>query len=66
MIIKYKSSQLPEILRDMASYVENLEEDCERDYYFTMIVQTGLFHDAIGKMIGFDDDFTSVSVTTDY
>lgn len=57
---QYTQEQLAEILREMASYVES----CQDYSYFQEIVNTGLFHDAIGKVLeNFGDE---VNVSTDY
>lgn len=61
----YTISNLSNILRDMADYVD---DDCadldELKEYFSEIVNTGLFHDAEGKIIEQTD--TSVTITTEY
>jgi len=64
MLVTYNSNQLAEILKEMASYVENLEEPCEEQYYFEHVIQSGLFHDAIGKIV--DQKEGGVTVTTEY
>ena len=58
------TKQLPALLRAMADY---LKDDClEEEYptYWKEIVSTGLFHDAVGKVVEAPDEY--VRVTIDY
>lgn len=51
MKITYTDDCLVDILVDMVSYVQSCQEPTERMAYLKEIAQTGLFHDAIGKVI---------------
>ena len=65
MEIKYNPTELPALLAEMASYATECianGNDCKD--YFAELAQTGLFHDAIGKVI--DNDGNEIVVTTDY
>lgn len=57
---------LPSILEEMANYVQQcIDDDDDSVYdYFNEIVETGLFHDAVGKVTGSSNG--SVSFSTDY
>lgn len=57
----YKVKDLSDILRMMADYAEEQEDTSG---YFQEIVNTGLFHDAIGKVV--EDFGDEVNVSTDY
>lgn len=57
----YERDDLASILREMASYVES----CEDTSYFQEIVNTGLFHDAVGRVEYWMGD-VEVTVSTDY
>ena len=62
--ITYRSEKLADFLREMADY---LSDSCTKDEYpdyFQDIVETGLFHDAMGKPIAVTED--SVIVCTEY
>lgn len=56
----YEGENLASILREMASYVEG----CRDTSYFQEIINTGLFHDACGKVEWICGDEATVS--TDY
>lgn len=56
--------ELADILRECASYVESDENYTSNLYYFAEITNSGLFHDAIGKVI--KRETNKVIVTTDY
>ena len=47
---KYSVGSLDVILEEMASYVQSLTIE-ETTNYFKEITQSGLFHDAIGKVV---------------
>lgn len=47
---KYSVGSLEVILEEMASYVQSLTIE-EKTNYFKEIIQSGLFHDAIGKVV---------------
>lgn len=64
MLVTYETDQLAEILKEMASYIENTNEHDEKQYFFEQITQTELFHDAIGKIVDQNED--EVTVTTEY
>lgn len=64
MKVTYTEDCLVDILVDMVSYVQSCQEPTERMAYLKEIAQTGLFHDAIGKMIDVTD--TEVVVTIEY
>ena len=57
---------LPSILEEMANYAQQcIDDDDDSVYdYFNEIVETGLFHDAVGKVTGSSNG--SVSFSTDY
>lgn len=57
---------LPSILEEMANYAQQcIDDDDDSVYgYFDEIVETGLFHDAVGKVTGSSNG--SVSFSTDY
>ena len=57
---------LPSILEEMANYTQQcIDDDDDSVYdYFNEIVETGLFHDAVGKVTGSSNG--SVSFSTDY
>lgn len=54
-----RKEDLSEILTEMASYIESTDESSLMDY-FNEIIKTGVFHDAIGKVVYREED----SVTT--
>ena len=60
----YKAEALAVILREMADYLTDNCNQSEYAGYFQEIVQTGLFHDAIGKPVEISEN--SVTVITDY
>ena len=64
MIRKVTAQELAEVLREMAVYVE--WSDNEEDYknYYEEIYGTGLFRDAIGKII--EEGNEEVTITTEY
>ena len=47
---KYKSTDLKKILDEMTSYVEYNDKEV-LDVYFMELINTRLFHDAIGRVI---------------
>ena len=55
------SKDLAVILRECADYVESTENT---DDYLMEFAKTGLFHDAIGKVI--QTTFGKIVITTDY
>ena len=57
---------LPSILEEMANYAQQcIDDDDDSVYdYFNEIVETGLFHDAVGKVTGSSNG--SVTFSTDY
>lgn len=57
---------LPSILEEMANYAQQcIDDDDDSVYdYFNEIVETGLFHDAVGKVTGSSKG--SVTFSTDY
>lgn len=57
---------LPSILEEMANYAQQcIDDDDDSIYdYFNEIVETGLFHDAVGKVTGSSNG--SVNFSTDY
>ena len=57
---------LPSILEEMANYAQPcIDDDDDSVYdYFNEIVETGLFHDAVGKVTGSSNG--SVTFSTDY
>ena len=57
---------LPSILEEMANYAQQcIDDDDDSIYdYFNEIVETGLFHDAVGKVTGSSNG--SVTFLTDY
>ena len=57
---------LPSILEEMANYAQQcIDDDDDSVYdYFNEIVETGLFHDAVGKVTGSSNG--SFSFSTDY
>lgn len=57
---KIENKQLASVLREMADYVESSEDN----NYFREIVKTGLFSDAMGKVVIVTDDYALV--VTDY
>lgn len=56
--------ELADILRECASYVESDDNYTTNHYYFAEITNTGLFHDAVGKVI--EREIDKVIVSTDY
>ena len=59
----YNIEDLSFVLRVMASYLDGCTES-ETQGYFQEIVNTGLFHDAMGKVVSQSE--SEVVVTTDY
>lgn len=57
-------NDLANILRECASYVESEDNYTCNQFYFDEITNTGLFHDAIGKVI--ERDIKKVIIVTDY
>jgi len=57
---KIENKQLASVLREMADYVESSEDNS----YFREIAKTGLFSDAMGKIVIVTDDHALV--VTDY
>lgn len=57
---------LPSILEEMSNYAQQcIDDDDDSIYdYFNEIVETGLFHDAVGKVTGSSNG--SVTFSTDY
>ena len=57
---------LPSILEEMANYAQQcIDDDDDSVYdYFNEIVETGLFHDAVGKVTG--SSHGSVTFSPDY
>lgn len=52
---KYSVGSLEVILEEMASYVQSLTIE-ETTNYFKEIIQSGLFHDAIGKVVEINEN----------
>lgn len=52
---KYSVGSLEVILGEMASYVQSLTIE-ETTNYFKEIIQSGLFHDAIGKVVEINEN----------
>lgn len=65
MIERYSPKDIKDVLTMMAEYALGCEEEQELQYYFEQITATGLFHDAVGKVIE-QDEFGNVSITTEY
>ena len=63
----YSPNNLPEILENMASYVDDCINNGEdvSDYY-REIVRTGLFHDSEGKTVDYDANSNRLRTTGDY
>ena len=68
-------TDMGEILKDCMIYIMSEEDKSSKQAYLDElagvntiedIVQTGIFHDAIGKFIGFGDDDKSIIISTDY
>lgn len=57
------ASEFAEILQECVSYLEDTDESSINDY-FSEFIDSGLFQDAIGKVIGVIGE--DVVVTTDY
>lgn len=64
MIESYSPKDIKDVMNMMAEYALGCEEQ-ELQYYFEQITATGLFHDAVGKVIE-RDEFGNVTVTTEY
>ena len=58
---KHSIDNLADILREMAAYVDSNGPEEE---YFKEIIQTGLYHDAIGKSVDYTNGVNSY--ITDY
>lgn len=56
MKVTYTDDCLYDILVDMVSYVQSCQEPTERMAYLKEIAQTGLFHDAIGKVVEINEN----------
>lgn len=63
----YTKDDLKNILSQMVDYIDNTEEDIN-EQYFLEISNSGLFHDAIGKIkkISKQNDTTQIEVLEDY
>lgn len=61
----YRPDRIREVLMMMADYALNCEEPQELQYYFEQIVGTGLFHDAVGKVV-VSEEPGKVIVSTSY
>lgn len=59
----YTPNDLKEILEVCISYIQNTDEDSKRDYFLD-IVGTGLFADAVGKVVRCNP--REVETTTEY
>lgn len=57
------STELVQVLNECISYVKGLSENEIRDY-FAEFAESGLFHDAVGKV--WERDYYEVKVTTNY
>lgn len=66
MIRYIKIEELPEVLRDMADYLEQSCSKSEYIDYLEEILKTGLFQDAEGIPDEIYDEFGVFSVRTDY
>ena len=79
MKIAFWEFEKPFILKEIESYIQNCNEDEREDYYkelnevkdnFLKLTESGVFHDAIGKVIetyaiGADEELM-VEVETEY
>ena len=61
---KITKENLAEVLEEMAAYVESEGIDEFTEGYFEEITKTGLFHDAVGKIVARENG--SVTVVTEY
>lgn len=59
----YRPNDIRQVLADMAEYALGCEEQ-ELQYYFEQMTETGLFHDAIGKVVKREEG--KVIVSTSY
>ena len=55
MIRKLTPSDLPDIIEEVASYLESTDES-SLERYFIELLRTGLFHDAIGWVVHCSED----------
>lgn len=62
---KYEPKDLKQILETCASYVENTDDESIKDY-FREFIQSGLFHDAMGKPAYIRHRATHIEVVTEY
>lgn len=65
MIVNYSPKDIKRVLVMMAEYALECEEEQELQYYFEQMTATGLFHDAVGKVVE-QDGLGNVSVITEY
>lgn len=61
----YRPDRIREVLTMMADHALNCEEECELREYFDQIVNTGLFRDAVGKVV-VSEESGKVIVSTSY
>lgn len=59
----YTPNDLKKILEVCISYIQNTDEESKRDYFLD-IVNTGLFVDAVGKVVRCNP--REVEITTEY
>ena len=63
----YSPNNLPEILENMADYVNNcINNGDDVSGYYQEIVSTGLFEDSEGKTVDYDSDSYRLQTTSDY
>ena len=60
---KLTPSDLPDIIEEVASYLESTD-DSSFERYFVELTKTGIFHDAIGWVVQCSDG--CVTVETEY
>lgn len=60
----YREVNLEDILTDMVMYVNVITNQEERMNYLKELAQTGLFHNAIGKVVGIKD--SEINVVEEY